>query len=186
MIGPMEVAFRRFYDEHVRFVWRSLLRLGVPEKDVPDVAQDVFVVAYRRLPEFEGRSKATTWLFAICLRVASDRRKAAHRSREVPASAEHEASGEAADEAGAAERRQAARIIERILARMPEEQRIVFFLFELEELTAEEIADALEIPVGTVRSRLRLARAAFRGAVARIRAREEISNAWLDPAEVLR
>src|SRR5579864_4142494 len=122
----MNVPFRRFYDEHVRFVWRSLLRLGVPEKDVADVAQDVFVIAYRRLPEFEGRSKATTWLFAICLRVAADRRRAAHLAHEVPSSGDDEPAGLASDGQALVERRQAARLVERMLARMSEEQRIVF------------------------------------------------------------
>ena len=69
------MTFKEVYDEHFRFVWRSLRRLGVRESDVPDAVQDVFLVVHRRLAEFEGRSKVTTWLFGICFRVARDRRK---------------------------------------------------------------------------------------------------------------
>ena len=58
-------------------VWRALRRLGVPERDLPDAAQDVFVVVHRRLGEFDGGSRVSTWLYAICLRVASDRRRRA-------------------------------------------------------------------------------------------------------------
>jgi RNA polymerase sigma-70 factor (ECF subfamily) len=168
----MLLAFRQLYDAHVRFVLRVLVRLGVPESDVADAVQDVFVVVHRRLPEFEGRAKPTTWLFEICLRVASDRRNLAHLRREVPSDdpslSDIEAPG---DEMAALERREARALLDRILNRMPEAQRIAFVLFELEQMTAEEIAELLDVPVGTVRSRLRLARVGFRQAVRRLQAR---------------
>ena len=71
------MTFKEVYDENFRFVWRSLRRLGVREGDVPDAVQDIFLIVHRKLGEFEGRSKVTTWLFGICLRVARDRRRAA-------------------------------------------------------------------------------------------------------------
>ncbi|MBS2014347.1 MAG: sigma-70 family RNA polymerase sigma factor [Deltaproteobacteria bacterium] len=167
--------FRAFYDTHVRFVWRALLRLGVAEREVPDAVQDVFLVVHRRLPEFEGRSKVTTWLFGICLRVASDRRRLAHsRYEELSADAPDLAHAqETADPVALAEKRRARSTLEAILERMPEEQRIVFSLFELEGMTGDEIAELLDVPVGTIRSRLRLAREAFQQSVDRLRAREE-------------
>ena len=73
--------FRAFYDEHVALVWRTLFRLGVAKADLPDALQEVFLVAYRKLPEFEGRSKPSTWLVSICYRVAGDRRRLAHTPR---------------------------------------------------------------------------------------------------------
>src|SRR5688572_24262740 len=77
------LSLRALYEEHFQFVWRSLRRLGVREADVPDAVQDVFLVVHRKLPEFEGRSKVTTWLFGIALRVARDRQKLAYTRRQV-------------------------------------------------------------------------------------------------------
>jgi len=69
---------------------------------------------------------------------------------------------------------------------MPEEQQIVFSLFELEGMTGDEIAELLDVPVGTVRSRLRLARATFEQSVARLRSRESASHGVaLRPSEAL-
>src|SRR5512139_1550190 len=77
------MEFRRVYDEHLAFVWRSLRRLGVPEAAVKDAVQDVFVVVHRRLAEFEERAQVSTWLFRICMRTAKDYRRRAHVRREV-------------------------------------------------------------------------------------------------------
>src|SRR6188474_2580416 len=76
-------SFRQIYDEHFRFVWRSLARLGVRESDLGDVTQEVFVIVHRKLSEFEGRSKVTTWLFGIAMRVARDHRQSAVVRREI-------------------------------------------------------------------------------------------------------
>lgn len=167
--------FRQIYDEHFAFVWRSLRRLGVRESDVPDAVQDVFLVVHRRLAEFEGRSKMSTWIFGICYRVASDRRKAARKVYIEEGSDERwlDAPDERVDIAAEAERRQGLQTLEALLDGMPLEQRAVFTSFELECMTGEEIAQTLEIPLGTVYSRLRLARDTFRNAAARLRAREQ-------------
>src|SRR6478609_4057881 len=73
------MTFEDIYRAHFAFVWRSLRRLGVREEDANDVAQEVFIVVHRKLPEFAGRSKVTTWLYGVCFRVASERRRAAPR-----------------------------------------------------------------------------------------------------------
>ncbi len=166
------MPFREFYDRHVRFVWRSLLRIGVAEAELPDAVQDVFVIVHRKLAEFEGRSKETTWLFGICLRVASDRRSLAYRRHEVPSPEAPLACDVEADPVALADRRRAAEMLSAILDRMSDEQRIVFSLFEFEAMTGEEIAELLELPIGTVRSRLRLAREEFQRCVSRLKARE--------------
>lgn len=178
------MSFRAIYDEHFPFVWRSLRRLGVRESDVADAVQDVFVVVHRRLSEFEGRSKMSTWIFGICYRVASDRRKAA-RVRGVVASEAQwlEAPDDRVDIAAEAERRQGLEKLESILDEMPLEQRAVFTLFELECMTGEEIAQTLDLPLGTVYSRLRLARETFRRATARLQAREQFPLLTLPTVE---
>jgi RNA polymerase sigma-70 factor (ECF subfamily) len=162
-MSASESDFRALYDAHFEFVWRSLRRLGVREPDVLDIAQKVFLVAHLKLAEFEGRSRVTTWLFSICQRVASDYRRSAPVRREVATEAsELERVGELQ---GAAleqlEARQKARLAEAILDKVPETQRVVLVLFELEGMSGDEIAELLDVSVGTVRSRLRLAREAF-------------------------
>lgn len=170
---PERDAFETVYREHFRFVWRSLRRLGVPESDVADAAQDVFLVVHRRLDEFEGRSKVTTWLYGICFNVARDRKKLAHNRRrsddETPLD---EAADETVDIAAEAERRQGMRLLESLLDALPLDQRAVFTLFELDGLGGDAIAEMLEIPVGTVHSRLRLAREAFERNLKRFQARD--------------
>ena len=65
------MTFEEAYRAHFAFVWRSLRRLGIREEDAADTAQEVFIVVHRKLPEFAGHSKLTTWLYGICFRVAS-------------------------------------------------------------------------------------------------------------------
>jgi RNA polymerase sigma-70 factor, ECF subfamily len=166
------MTFEETYRGHFAFVWRSLRRLGIREEDTADVAQEVFIVVHRKLPEFAGRSKLTTWLYGICFRVASERRRAVPR----PPLGEQEAAsfiGRQADPGAIAERNEGLAVLERVLDRLPDEQRAVFCLFELEGMTGEEIAEALEIPLGTAYSRLRLARAAFSAAIADLKAPRE-------------
>ena len=163
-VGAGTMMFEETYRAHFAFVWRSLRRLGIAEDDAADAAQDVFIIVHRKLPEFAGRSKLTTWLYGICFRVASERRRAVPR----PLIGEQEAAafiGRQADPGALAEQRQGLALLERVLDRLPDEQRAVFCLFELEGMTGEEIAEALEIPLGTAYSRLRLARGAFAAAV---------------------
>lgn len=164
--------FRAVYDEHFEFVWRSLRRLGVREADAMDLTQKVFMAVHASWSEFEGRSKIRTWLFGICRRVASDYRRSSSIRREVVTDAAvlELAQGDAQEGLGVGESGQRATVAEAILSRMPEPQRVVFVLFELEEMPGEEIADLLNLPIGTVRSRLRLARERFRREVKRLAA----------------
>jgi RNA polymerase sigma-70 factor (ECF subfamily) len=162
-------SFEASYREHFAAVWRVVRRQGIPEKDAVDAAQEVFVIAYRRWNEFEGRSSTRTWLFGIAYRVAAGRRRRASAKREVlgdDALAEVEPAADAVREL---ENRDLMRVLEQALDALPPEQRIVFTLFEMEGMTGDEIAEALELPVGTVRSRLRLAREGFQGVLARLR-----------------
>jgi RNA polymerase sigma-70 factor (ECF subfamily) len=169
-----EPTFREVYEEHFRFVWRSLRRLGVPESDVADAVQDVFLVVHRRLGDFEGRSKVSTWLYGICLRVARDRKRSAFVRRNASDEASmDERVDERADVGAEAERRQGLAMLEAILDELPIEQRAVFTLFELDGLSGDAIAELCDIPVGTVWSRLRIAREAFQRALARRQAKEQ-------------
>jgi RNA polymerase sigma-70 factor (ECF subfamily) len=163
--GPKAPTFPEVYRTHFPFVWRTLGRLGVREADLLDVTQNVFLVVHRQLAGFEGRSKLTTWLFSICRRVARDYLRSAPIRREVLVDVRNLLSLPAASTDSPLRRLDSdelSRMLEAILDRLPEKLRVVFVLFEMEEMSGEDIAHLLEVPVGTVRSRLRLAREAFR------------------------
>ncbi|MEP7053247.1 MAG: sigma-70 family RNA polymerase sigma factor, partial [Pseudomonadota bacterium] len=169
-------AFEAAYREHFAFAWRSLRRLGVPERDLGDAAQDVFVVVSRKLHEFDHARPLKVWLYAICLRVASDRRRsAAHRHELLAEESEVVEQPERATLAHAERQQNAERraLLEAALDEMPLDQRATFTLFELEGRTGDEVAALLEVPVATVHSRLRLAREVFRRSIERQRAREQ-------------
>jgi RNA polymerase sigma-70 factor (ECF subfamily) len=173
-----ELHVEDIYREHFSFVWRSLRHLGVADSDVEDGVQDVFVVVHGRLSTFEHRAQITTWIYAICIHVAQARRRRAHVRRELPTDPRtmpvDETQIARADEAY--ERREAEELLDAILDTLPIEQRAVFTLFELEGRTCEEIAQLCEIPIGTVYSRLRLSREAFKRASARLEARERFAG----------
>ncbi|MCA9556552.1 MAG: RNA polymerase sigma factor [Myxococcales bacterium] len=164
-------AFEALYDEHFDFVWRSVRRLGMDEASVDDAVQDVFVVAFRRMADFEQRSSFKTWLFGISLRVVRSHRRTARRRPTDPLLAEPAAGGPGPLEG--AERRQAVEVLDQILDQMDDDKRAVFVMAELEGLTAPEIAEATETKLNTVYSRLRAARKIFEDGVKRHRARDE-------------
>lgn len=163
--------FDEIYEAWFDYVWRTARRLGVPEASLDDVTQEVFLVVHRRLAAFEGRSKLKTWLFAIVYRVVRDHRRRAARSSTVGPPVEE--LGLASERPGpleGAERAQAGRVLHALLDAMPDAQREVFVLAELEGLTAPEIVAVTGAKLNTVYSRLRLARAAFEAGVAERRA----------------
>jgi RNA polymerase sigma-70 factor (ECF subfamily) len=155
------LSFEQVYQEHYRFVWRSLRAFGLPLVAVEDAVQDVFVVVHRRLAEFEGRSSVRTWLFRIARWIVTHERR---RARSKPA---HEPIDEEVGDAAPgpfeiAARSEGLRALESVLLRMDEEKRLVFVLMDVEEMKAHEVAELFEINVNTVYSRLRLARDQFR------------------------
>ncbi len=165
------------YEEHFDFVWRSLRRLGVPEAQVEDAVHDVFLVAHRRLAEFEGKSSLKTWLFAIALRVAQNQRRSLARHRVAESDAEPPAEADAAPDVQT-ERSRAVELGMRLLSELDPDKRAIFILAELEQLPASEIGAALGIPLFTVYSRLRAARRAFDAALAREKARGTWRSRW--------
>jgi RNA polymerase sigma-70 factor (ECF subfamily) len=168
--GLEALDFTEVYDRHFAFVWRSLRRLGVPERALDDAAQDVFIVVHRKLASFEGRSTLRSWLFGIARRVAHDHRRRIgrkERTEELPETV----ADRGATPAGDAERAEAVRTLHEILGELDDDKREVFVLAELEQMTAPEIADAIGANLNTIYSRLRAARQGFEAAVARRLAR---------------
>ena len=161
--------FRAMYEAHVDFVWRNLRRLGVPDGDVDDKTQEVFVIAHRRFTEFEDRGHGPrAWLFQIVLRVASDARRHKRRHPEEPDSTKllERESIEPPQPAALATREALVRL-DRALSTIDVARRAVLVLHEVEEMTAPEIAQSLGIPLNTVYSRLRVARAELEAALSR-------------------
>lgn len=161
---PSDGEFADAYREHVAYVWNSLRRLGARESDVEDLVHDVFVTAYRRLDAYDTDRPMRRWLFGIAFRVLSAERRRARNRLEVP-SDNIDVASEAPrhDEATAARR-----LLMAALAELPIEQRAVLVMHDVDGYSAPEIAESLELPVNTVYSRLRLARAKFAMAARRL------------------
>ncbi len=157
---------RRWVDSHLDFVARVLRNAGTPAAEVDDAVQRTFIVAARRFDDVRPGSERG-FLLQIALNVAAHARRSAARRREVPASELPERIDADTPEHLTSMKRDR-QLLERVLDRLSEDLRTVFVLFELEELTMAEIAGALQIPPGTVASRLRRAREQFRAQLAQI------------------
>jgi RNA polymerase sigma-70 factor, ECF subfamily len=151
--------FDRIFREHASYVQASLRRLGVRAAEVHDLSQDVFVAVHDALERFDTSRPVRPWLFAFCFRVASNHRRSS-RVRAATTDVDELEDPLVDPEHGAAARQLRARLL-RALATLPEEQRAVIILHEMDQETTGDIAEALGIPVGTVRSRIRLGRKAL-------------------------
>lgn len=163
--------FPSIYQAEAGFVWNRLRRLGVPERDLEDKVQDVFIVAHRRLESYDRARPIRAWLAGISVRVALDHRRLAHQRREIAADVSETPAEERSPEASAAGN-EARRAVLAALDELPPEQRAVFVLKELDGFSMPEIAELLDAPLNTLYSRLRLARERFAAVVLAGRAAE--------------
>lgn len=153
--------FESLYREHFAFVWRTLRRFGVADTSLEDTAQEVFLIAHRRVGAWHEWSSPRAWLFGVARRVAADHRRGRDRhARKLAALPELEgpmlpAGASFEDQLDEQQRLRA--VIEAIAALAPD-RRTVYVLAELEGLSAPEIAQACDIKLNTVYSRLRRAR----------------------------
>jgi len=149
--------FRAVFEAHARFVWRSLLGLGVPETDVADASQQVFVVVHGKLRRLDPGCAPRTFIYGICLRVASDFRRRAHvrRERLYAEPPDRAATSTPEERLG---HREALGLLQRALDALEPPQREVFVLYEIEELPMNEVARAVGCPLQTAYSRLHAAR----------------------------
>jgi RNA polymerase sigma-70 factor (ECF subfamily) len=156
---------------HHDFIWRLLRRLGVPEADADDATQRVFMIAARRMADVAVGSERS-FLFGTALRVAPETIRTARRHAQPllgDERADKRDSSPDPEELVAQHRARA--VLDEILLAMPIELRSVLVLFELEQLTKNEVAELLDLPVGTAVSRLRRAREEFRAHLKRRNAR---------------
>lgn len=147
--------------QHYAFIWRVLRGLGLSRTDAEDAAQQVFMIAARKLRSI-APDRARSFLYGTAVRVASTARRGIRRRRETG-----EPPDEAIDSAGngperAAELREARALLHELLGELPDKLRRVLVLSEIEQLEIREISALERIPVGTAASRLRLARERLR------------------------
>ena len=143
-------------NEHTDRVWRTLRYLRVPEADLADASQEVFLVVFRRLPEFRGQARLSTWIYEICLRIALASKRRAAARKELPLGELPERVND--DAPPDSDRVRARQVLAAALEQLPDEQRAVIVLHEIEELSMRRVAAILGCPLFTAYSRHRLAR----------------------------
>jgi len=161
------VSFDDLYRAEFSYVWRSLRRLGARPADVEDLAHDVFVVVHRKLADYDTARPIRPWLFGISFRVASDyRRRARFRAEVATGRVEAESTQPHPDDRIAAEQDRA--LVLEALETLDFDRRAVFVMHDIDGISAPDIAGALDVPVNTVYSRLRVARQRFTAAARRL------------------
>jgi RNA polymerase sigma-70 factor (ECF subfamily) len=162
------VDFPALFAEHFGYVWQTLRRLGVPERDLDDVTHDVFLKVYHHLGRYEAPRAFRPWLFGFAFRVAADYRRLSRNRRErlEPSDEPHDTAPDAVERLVFAERLELALTA---LQDVELDRRAVFILHELDECSIPEVAETLGINLNTAYSRLRLAREDFSKAARRLR-----------------
>jgi RNA polymerase sigma-70 factor (ECF subfamily) len=163
------VVFDEVYERFRRPVWRLARRLTESDEEAFDATQEIFLRVWRGLPGFRGDSRLSTWVFQIAWNYLRSFRRSRGRHLVAVADTDDEVVARSPDPNPGPERRAVAvDLLDRIgpaLDRLPEQHRVVLWLRDGEDLSYAEIADVLDVPIGTVRSRLARARAALKKAV---------------------
>ncbi|MFV8749152.1 RNA polymerase sigma factor [Nannocystaceae bacterium ST9] len=168
---PAGGELARIYRDHADFVWRAVQRFGIPEAQAEDVVHEVFLVVQRRIEDFRPRAGEAggpgetprAWLWGIARGVASNVRRGRERAtRREQVSLEVVPPSQPDTPEEQLRRAQAAALVERFLAELPDDKRVVFELCEIEGLSGPEVAQALELDVNRVYTCLRVARKHFR------------------------
>jgi RNA polymerase sigma-70 factor (ECF subfamily) len=154
-------ARERLVDRWLPTVLQWCARLGGPKVDAEDAAHDVMVIVLTRLDGVRETEHFSSWLFGVTRRVLASHRRVAWVRRWMPGIMP-EAIDPTAGPAQRSELSETSRRVQSALEELPEAQREVLVLCDLEDRTDTEVAAMLQIPVGTARSRLRLARERFR------------------------
>lgn len=171
-VPPFETVYQQYFD----FVWSGARRLGVSAPALDDVVQEIFMVIHSKLHTVRQPQSLRSWVYGVVRRTVSDHHRA-QRTRDASTGAYavtsellHHAPPTPSD---LKEHGEQVALLWSLLEEIDWPKREVFMLAELEEMTAPEIAEALDIPLNTAYSRLRAARIAFEEGLARHAARRE-------------
>jgi RNA polymerase sigma-70 factor (ECF subfamily) len=156
--------FAALFQEHAGFVGRVLWRLGVEDPELEDAVQEVFLVVSHKLDTYEERGAVRAWLFSIARQVASHFRRSRLRLASKRQALLNQQQGVTPSPH---DRVEAVALVNGFLARLDPDQAMVFYLCDVEGMTAPEVAVALELTLTTVHGRLRLARKRFEELVRR-------------------
>jgi RNA polymerase sigma-70 factor (ECF subfamily) len=163
-------SFPAIYRQYFDFVWSSARHLGAAVDAIDDVVQDVFIVIHSRLATLQNPDALRSWIYGIVRRTVSDHRRS-RRNRDAAGAklgAELKTTGASQPSPlDLAERNAELELLESVLAELDEPKREVFVMVEVLEMTVPEVVQALEIPLNTAYSRLRLARRLFEEALSR-------------------
>lgn len=160
--------FTELFRAELGYVSRTLRRLGVRAADLDDKAHDVFVAVYQHRSEYDPGRPLRPWLFGFAYRMASDYGRSAWRRRAVYDDTV-EPPAETPDVAQRLDDERNWDVVLAALDTLDLDRRAVFVLSDIDAVASTEVAATLKIPLGTVYSRLRLARADFTAAVTRLR-----------------
>ncbi|MBX9787573.1 MAG: sigma-70 family RNA polymerase sigma factor [Pirellulales bacterium] len=164
-LDGQSLAFGELVCRYQDRLYHALVHLVGSADDARDIAQDAFVQAYVKLESFQGASAFYTWLYRIAMNLAASRFRRQRRQVSVDAGREQAGQEPTAVDRGPGERLMQAERVEQVqaaLLALSDEHRHVLVLRELEGWSYETIADTLDLPVGTVRSRLHRARIELR------------------------
>jgi|SRR5215203_106396 len=165
-----KAAFNLLVVKYQRKIFRLLSRLIRDQAEIEDVAQEAFIKAYRALPNFRGESAFYTWLYRIAINTAKNH--LVSQGRRAPTSTPSDVEDAETFDDGDHLRdlntpdsmlvtKQVAEAVNRAIDQLPEDLRTAIVLRELEGLSYEEIAESMQCPIGTVRSRIFRAREAI-------------------------
>ena len=171
------VDFRTIFERECAYVWTTLRRLGVAERDVEDVAHETFLRVAAHLHEYDAGRPLRPWLFVFAFRMAGDYRRLARHRHEVVGSVDEVVMGETAQPDEVLASREGHALIMAGLDALEWDRRVVFVACELEEQEVAAVATTLGIPRNTAASRLRLAREDFTKAIRRLTRREGVERA---------
>ncbi len=167
-------SFQAVYREYFDFVWSCTRRLGVDPGATDDVVQEIFIVVHGKLHTLERPEALRSWMYGIVRRTVSTHRRAGRaRAAQLTVGEDVELESLAPSPFEQTETNAELARLAQLLETLDPVKREVFSLVELEEFTVPEVAEALEIPLNTVYSRLRAARQAFEAALARLEKRNE-------------
>jgi RNA polymerase sigma-70 factor (ECF subfamily) len=173
LVARVQRGDRRAFDllvlRYQQRIVKLVMRYVHDPAEAQDVAQEAFIKAYRALPGFRGDSAFYTWLYRIAINTAKNylvslQRKPVDYDLDLQDPANYELNARLRDEEtpeGIALQEELRRTVERTIASLPEELRTAIMLREIDGLSYEEIASAMDCPVGTVRSRIFRAREAI-------------------------